>query len=229
MRRVLVAPGHSAGYHPTMRFAREGWPFVLPFVALAAVVGLLGSFWGTSLCLLLAIAVLLFFRDPPRRFEGGPELLLAAADGIVTGVDEIEEPALGPGRFKRVITFLSAFDVHVQRLPASGTVIESTYRPGRKIAAFLAHADRVNQWHLAVIERPNGDRIGVRQIAGLLARRVVCHLREGQAVERGDHLGLIKFGSRVDLLVPCTYEVLVAEGQRLRNGETPVARECEAP
>jgi phosphatidylserine decarboxylase len=168
--------------------------------------------------------VLLFFRDPDRHFTGPAETITAPADGVVTAVDEVEEAAVGAGRLRRVVTFLSAFDVHIQRVPTDGVVVSSTLTPGAKKAAFIADADKVNEGLLTVIERPDGQRIGVRQIAGLIARRVVCHLSPGQAVSRGDHLGLIKFGSRVDLLVPGDWEILVQKGDRLRNGETPVAR-----
>ena len=207
-----------------MTFAREAWPFVLPFVVLAG-----GSYayrqpaWGTA-ALLLGLAMLLFFRDPRRGFDGPPEIVLAAADGVVTGVDVIEDPAIGNARLRRVITFLSAFDVHVQRVPVDGRVVFAALTPGRKVAAFRADAGEVNENFLTLIRRPDGDLIGIRQIAGLMARRVVCYLKRDQTVRRGKHLGLIKFGSRVDLLVPMSYEVLVEKGDRMRNGETPVAR-----
>ncbi len=207
-----------------MTFARESWPFVMPFVLLAA-----GLFfyrqptWAFAMAL-LGFGVLLFFRDPHRAFEGPPEVVIAAADGVVTKVDIIEDPAVGPGRHQRVVTFLSAFDVHVQRVPVDGQVVTAGLRPGRKVAAFREDAGEVNESFLSVIKRPDGTLVGIRQIAGLMARRVVCYLEAGQAVRRGEHLGLIKFGSRVDLLFPESYDVLVNKGDRMRNGETQVAR-----
>lgn len=206
-----------------MTFAREGWPFVLPFVALAALLLWLGHPAWSVASLVAGLLVLLFFRNPHRSFAGEAAIVLAAADGLVTGVDEVEDPALGPGLQRRVVTFLSVFDIHVQRVPAAGEVIASTYQVGRKVAAFRQNAGEVNEQHLTVIRRPNGDLVGVRQIAGLLARRVVCYLKEGDQVHRGQAMGLIKFGSRVDLLVPASYRVLVAKGDRLKNGATPVA------
>ncbi|MCB1036119.1 MAG: phosphatidylserine decarboxylase, partial [Acidobacteria bacterium] len=122
---------------------------------------------------------------------------------------------------------LSVFDVHVQRTPADGEVVHSALTSGRKEAAFKEGLDRINERHLTVIRRPGGDLIGVRQIVGLLARRIVCYLQVGQQVTRGQHLGLIKFGSRVDLLVPASYQVEVAKGQRMRNGETVMARRAK--
>ena len=207
-----------------MKFAREGWPFVIPFLIAAALSAALGRLWGVLVFLGLGVAVLLFFRDPKRSFAGDVDVILAPADGVVTKVDEVEDPALGEDSFTRIVTFLSAFDVHVQRAPTRGTVVVSTFRQGKKVAAFLDHADTINQWHLTVVERENGERVGIRQIAGLIARRVVGYLKDGESVERGQLLGVIKFGSRVDLMVPTTYEILVEKGQRLRNGETPVAR-----
>ncbi len=206
-----------------MTFAKEGWPFVLPFVFLAAVLFFLGRpGWGVAL-LVLGVLVLLFFRDPARQYEGEVGMVLAPADGLVTRIDQIEDPELGPGLCHRVVTFLSVFDIHVQRVPAAGEVVASRYAVGRKVAAFREDAGDVNEKHLSVIRRPNGDLVGVRQIAGLLARRVVCYLKAGDQVHRGQSMGLIKFGSRVDLLVPASYRLLVQKGDRLKNGATPVA------
>ena len=208
-----------------MSFAKEAWSFVLPFVFLAALLFVLGHpGWGVA-ALVVGLLVLLFFRDPARRYEGGAGVVLAPADGLITRVDVIEDPEIGPGRFHRVVTFLSVFDIHVQKAPVAGGVTASRYTVGRKVAAFREDAGEVNEKHLTVIRRPNGDLVGVRQIAGLLARRVVCYLKEGDQVHRGQPMGLIKFGSRVDLLVPEGYSVLVKKGDRLKNGFTPVAQE----
>ncbi len=206
-----------------MRFARESLPFVLPFLLLAGALALLRRPGWAIAALVAGLLVLLFFRDPARRFGGPPETVLAPADGLVTLVDRVEDPEVGPGTYHRVVTFLSVFDVHTQRTPVSGEIVVSRYTAGRKVAAFKRDVDRINQRHLTVIRRPNGDLVGVRQIAGLLARRVVCYLKEGERVERGQSMGLIKFGSRVDLLVPEGYRVLVAKGDRVRNGETAMA------
>jgi phosphatidylserine decarboxylase len=206
-----------------MTFAREGWPFVAPFVLLAAVAAAAARPAWAAAAVVAGLAVLAFFRDPARRFEGEPEIVLAPAAGLITAVDEVVDPELGAVPCRRVVTFLSVFDVHVQKAPAGGEVVVSRYTAGRKVAAFRANAGEVNEQHLTVIRRTDGDLIGVRQIAGLLARRVVCYLAVGDRVERGQPLGLIKFGSRVDLLVPASYRLLVEKGDRLRNGATAVA------
>ncbi len=206
-----------------MKFAKEGWPFVLPFWFLAGLLFFFGRpGWGTT-ALVAGLLILLFFRDPKRAYEGDVGYVLAPADGLITRIDTLEDPEIGPGRYQRIVTFLSVFDVHVQKVPAAGEVIASRYARGRKVAAFREDAGDVNEKHLTVIRRPGGDLIGVRQIAGLLARRVVCSLKEGDRVHRGQAMGLIKFSSRVDLLVPESYRVLVKKGDRLKNGATPVA------
>ena len=206
-----------------MRFAPEAWPFVVPVAALAALLLALRRPWWAAAAFVLALLLLLFFRDPRRRFTGRAEAVLSAADGLVTRVDTVEAPDVGPGRFRRVVTFLSVFDVHVQKTPVAGEVVVTRYRQGQKVAAFREDAGDVNEQHLTVIETPDGSRVGVRQIAGLLARRVVCYLEDGQAVTRAQPMGLIKFGSRVDVLVPESYTVTVEKGARLKNGLTVIA------
>ncbi|HSK77705.1 MAG TPA: phosphatidylserine decarboxylase [Thermoanaerobaculia bacterium] len=206
-----------------MKFAKEGWPFVLPFVFLAGLLFFLGRPGWAVASLVVGLLILLFFRDPKRGYEGEAGVILAPADGLVTRIDTIEDPELGPGRYHRIVTFLSVFDIHVQRVPTAGEVTVSRYARGRKVAAFREDAGDVNEKHLSVIRRGNGDLVGIRQIAGLLARRVVCYLKEGDRVHRGQLMGLIKFGSRVDLLVPESYRVLIKKGDRLKNGATPVA------
>jgi phosphatidylserine decarboxylase len=206
-----------------MTFAKEAWPFVLPFVFGAAILYWFDQPGWALAALVVGLLVLLFFRDPTRGYEGEVGVVLAAADGLITRIDTIEDAEVGPGRYHRIVTFLSVFDVHVQKIPAAGEVIASRYAVGRKVAAFREDAGDVNEKHLTVIRRQNGDTIGVRQIAGLLARRVVCYLKEGDHVHRGQPMGLIKFGSRVDLLVPETYELKVKKGDRVKNGATPMA------
>lgn len=215
-----------------MRFASEAWPFVLPFAALAAGAVLIGHpGWGAAAAA-VALAVLLFFRDPRRVFGGGEAAIVAPAAGRITRVDRVAEPAVAEEPVHRVVTFLSVFDVHVQRSPVAGEVVTSVYTPGRKVAAFRADAGDVNENHLLVIRRDDGEKVGVRQIAGLLARRVVAYPQIGDRLERGQLIGLIKFGSRVDLLLPPGDAVEVERGQRVVDGTTQVAtrgRRIEVP
>jgi len=212
-----------------MSFAKEAWPFVLPFALLGTALLATGHpRWGAA-TLVAGVLVLLFFRDPARRYDGPPGVVLAAADGLVTEVALVEDAEIGPGRFHRIVTFLSVFDVHVQRCPVEGEVVHSELRRGLKLAAFRADVGEKNEAHTNVFLRANGDRVGVRQLAGLLARRVVSYLHAGDRRARGEHLGVIKFGSRVDLFVPESYRVLVAKGQRVKNGATPMAEPGGGP
>lgn len=206
-----------------MKFARESLPFVLPFVAAAVVALVLRHPVVAAILAVLGFGVLLFFRDPKRSPPTDPLAILAPADGLVTRIDRISDPKVGPGEFERIVTFLSVFDVHVQKVPTDGRVIYAGLTPGKKEAAFKPDVDHVNEYFLSVVERANGDRVGIRQIAGLLARRVVCYLNAGDSVARSQALGVIKFGSRVDLLVPAGYSVKVQKGDRVKNGETILA------
>ena len=207
-----------------MSFARESVPFVVAPLLVAAILAVLGYAGWAGVAALLAVAVLLFFRVPRVRGSADPDLVLAAAFGRVTAVDRKQDPDLGSHEFQRIVTFLSVFDVHIQRCPVSGRVRGRGHSPGRKVAAFREDADEVNESQFSVIEDRHGRIVAVRQIVGLIARRIVCYLEKGQEIERGESMGLIRFGSRVDLYVPHDYEVLVRPGDRLRAGETVVAR-----
>ncbi len=207
-----------------MSFVREAWLFVVPPAVAGAVLFLAGQLpwaWGA---LVLAVLILLFFRNPKRSFEGSAAIVLAPADGRILRVDEVQVAELGDQPMRRIVTFLSAFDVHVQRCPVGGEVVLTEYREGRKVPAFSANAGEVNQQNLTVIRDAEEDLIGIRQIAGLVARRVVGYLGSGDVVERGALLGVIKFGSRVDLLVPMSYMIDVAAGDRVQAGLTRMAR-----
>ena len=207
-----------------MSFAKEAWPFVLPPLLVAIAFFTAGLFGWSVLALTVALLLLLFFRIPKAHSPIDPALVLAPAYGRVTAVDLVEDAALGNGRFHRIVTFLSVLDVHIQRCPVAGQVKVRQFSSGRHVAAFRPAAAAVNESQLSVLEDERGHTIAVRQVVGLLARRIVCYLEEGQRVQRGDSLGLIKFGSRVDLLVPSSHEVLVRPGDKLRAGQTAVAR-----
>ena len=208
-----------------MTFAKESLPFVAPLGVAAIVLLVFHSPIWAGVLAGVALLVLLFFRIPARRADPRNEHVLSPANGRVLRVDRSPGLLRDDGEVQRIVTFLSVFNVHVQRAPVAGEVVESRFTPGRKVAAFKAEAGRVNENHLTVLRRGNGDLIGIRQIAGLVARRVVCHLLVGERVGKGQLMGLIKFGSRVDLMLPEHYEILVQPGDRLREGDTVVARD----
>jgi phosphatidylserine decarboxylase len=206
-----------------MKFAREAWPFVLPFLAAAGVFWLVGILPAAVSMTVLGLLVLLFFRDPKRNYDGPPDVVLAPAEGTVTAVEVITDSALGDETWRRISIFLSVFNVHTQKTPVEGVVIGSIATPGKKLPAYRKEAGDVNENHLTLLRRTQGDLIAVRQIAGLVARRIVSRLQAGQRVVQGEPLGLIKFGSRVDVFVPMSYDPLVEKGQRVISGETPIA------
>ena len=206
-----------------MKFAREAWPFVLPFLVAAGVFWLVGILLAAVSMTVLGLLVLLFFRDPTREYDGPPDVVLAPAEGTVTAVEVITDSALGDQTWRRISIFLSVFNVHTQKTPIEGVVIGSIATPGRKLPAYRKEAGDLNENHLTLLRRTDGDLIAVRQIAGLVARRVVSRLQAGQRVIQGEPLGLIKFGSRVDVFVPMSYDPLVEKGQRVISGETPLA------
>lgn len=210
-----------------MTFAREAWPFVAPFGLLAAALLWLRHPGWAAAAALGGACVLLFFRVPARRVPPAAGLVVSAANGKVLSVERLAAPEVGAGSYHRIATFLSVFDVHVQRAPVAGRVVSLTHAPGRRLAAFRPDADVVNESRLMVLESA-GERFGVRQIVGLVARRIVTRVDEGAALDRGQVYGLIKFGSRVDVFVPERYAVAVRAGDRVVEGETVIARR-EAP
>lgn len=210
----VLSPPHRAG---------------LPFIAAAALAGLVLGLFSTTL-LWLGIAAALFcayfFRDPARVTPTRAGLVVAPADGRVVSVAEAAPPAelgLGPERRWRVAIFLSVLDVHVNRSPVDGTVTRIAYQPGRFLNAADDKASEDNERNGLVLAMADGRTLAVVQIAGLIARRIVCEVREGETLAAGQRFGLIRFGSRTDLYLPPGVAPLVAEGQRMVGGETVVA------
>jgi phosphatidylserine decarboxylase len=200
---------------------RAGLPFVLAAAVPAIVAWLAGLPIAAALLVLLPAAIALFFRDPDRISPTGPDLVLAPADGRVmfAGPGRAEETP--PGQWKHVTIFLSPLDVHINRTPVSGRVTRVEYRPGTFKPAYRhdAHAnERSEIWF-----DHDGQSIVARQVVGMLARRVVCRLLPGDVVAAGARLGLMKFGSRMDVFLPVTATLVVAEGARVRGGETILA------
>lgn len=172
---------------------------------------------------LLLGGIFFFFRDPGRRPPStSPEWILAPADGKVTHVELIYDSAIFNGVARRISIFLSLFDVHVQRSPCQGVVQTLSYQAGSFAPAFLKDT-RANESNLITFSTPYGP-VGIKQIAGILARRIVCWSKPGDELARGQRLGLIKFGSRVDLLLPPDVEILVSEGEKVYGGQTIVGR-----
>jgi phosphatidylserine decarboxylase len=175
--------------------------------------------WLVAIPLLLALFFLWFFRDPERVIPTGPGLVVSPGDGLVTEAEWIETTS---GGRLRLSIFLNVFDVHVNRAPIGGVVKRVEYRPGTFINAMSAEAVLTNEQTMVVIDG-GGYEVGYKQIAGLIARRIVCTVAEGQTVERGQRVGLIKFGSRVDVLLPAEAVLKVKTGSRVSGGSTVLA------
>ena len=204
------------------------------FVAICAVLlvaGLIGAWWLAWLGALLLAFCLYFFRDPERTPPGRIGAVVAPADGRVVSIvaqAPPEELGLGPAPRWRVAIFLSILDVHVNRVPADGVVTRIAYRAGRFVNASLDKASDLNERNALAMRLPGGQDIAVVQIAGLVARRILCSVHEGEPVRAGERFGIIRFGSRTDLYLPLGVRPLVAVGQRMVGGETLIA-ELGAP
>ena len=214
---------------------RAGWPFIGGGALLAVVLFIFTGWWGL-LPLAFTLFCLFFFRDPPRVTPQKSTLVVAPADGLVSAVtpglglpSEISGPA--DGVFTRVSIFLSVLDVHVNRAPVSGDVVRKVYKPGKFLNADLDKASEDNERCSLLIRTATGPLIGVTQIAGLIARRIVNESVEGHTVVAGGRFGIIRFGSRVDVYLPDGAVPLVAPGQRMVGGETVIAEfgSSEAP
>lgn len=216
LKKTLLVKPHPAG----IPFIVAGAVVTVLLAALSGELGMVG--------LVLTLFCVYFFRDPVRVTPQGASLVISPADGIVSAIEEgislpgeIADPA--DGSFTRISIFLSVLDVHVNRIPFAGSIIRRAYRPGRFLNADLDKASEENERCSVVIETPAGLKIGLVQIAGLIARRIVNELSEGQAVIAGARFGIIRFGSRVDVYVPAGTPVMVCVGQRAVGGETVLA------
>jgi len=210
---------------------RAGWPFLAGGAAVCGI-GLVASFrlswagWLGWAGAAFVLACLAFFRDPERVAPPRPGAVLAPADGLVVTVDHAAPPpelGLGPVPLPRVGIFLSVLDVHVNRVPADGTVMRIAYRAGRFLSASMDKAAEDNERNAIAIRLPDGRQLAVVQIAGLIARRILCGLHEGEVVRAGARFGMIRFGSRTDLYLPPGVRPLVVPGQRMIGGETVIA------
>jgi phosphatidylserine decarboxylase len=199
---------------------RDGYLYGLGLVVVAGVLwGLTHVIWLIAPPLVLALFFLWFFRDPQRKIPQGAGLIVSPADGLVTEAEWVETTL---GSKLRVSIFLTVFDVHVNRVPVSGTVKVVDYREGGFMNAMNPESVINNEQTMVVIEGDGYD-VAFKQIAGLLARRIVCNLKVGEKVVRGDRMGMIKFGSRCDVLMPAEASLRVKVGSRVKGGSSILA------
>ncbi len=204
---------------------RAGWPFIAGAIVVA-LAGLLLTGFLFWLGVILALFCLYFFRDPERFPPTRPTAVVAPADGRVVSVTQAAPPAelgLGEAPRWRVAIFLSVLDVHINRVPIDGTVTRVAYHAGAFVSASMDKASESNERNAIALKLFDGRDLAVVQIAGLIARRIICQVREGQAVQGGSRFGLIRFGSRTDLYLPTGVKPLVRVGQRMVGGESVIA------
>jgi phosphatidylserine decarboxylase len=197
--------------------APEGWPFILPPAAAACIMAVMGWGGAAAVFAVVALAFLGFFRDPDRIAPDLAGAVLAPADGRVMVITEVVDPWVGPA--VRVSIFLSPLDVHVNRAPIGGLVKNVEYVAGRFLAAYRPEASEQNE-RCAMSLDGERARVTVTQLSGVLARRIVCRVRPGDTLRAGERYGLIRFGSRTDLVLPRGTEVRVRLGDRVRGGES---------
>jgi phosphatidylserine decarboxylase len=219
-----------------MSIARGGWSWILGSLGIPAAVAAVCGFAGATGWVWVFVAValvaggfmLFFFRDPDRRAPGEGHLLIAGADGVVRTVEDMPESSYLKCDTVRISVFLSPFDVHVNRSPLAGKVAALAYTPGKHFLTMRDESSEYNE-HSSIYIEGSGTRCLVKQIVGPVVRRVVYWLEDGQEVAKGERIGIMKFGSRMDIYFPRSdVEVLVKQGDRVRAGETPIASLKEA-
>lgn len=199
---------------------KDAYKFAVPPLLLGVACFVFGWKWPGGVFIFLGLFIFYFFRDPQRAIPSGLGLVVSPADGhVVEIVDEEFESRMG----HRISIFLSIWDVHVQRAPVAGRIAKVDYRPGKFMGAFRSAASRDNEQNVIRIDTPKGPLV-FKQIAGAVARRVICWKQEGDAVAIGERVGLIRFGSRVDIWLPMEAEVGVRRGQFAKGGETVIAK-----
>jgi phosphatidylserine decarboxylase len=208
---------------------REGWPFIAIF-ALVNFIAWKLSLWAGLVFLPLTVWCVAFFRDPEREPPPGEFRIVSPADGKLLPTVEVvppEELGLGPAPRRRLSIFMDVFNVHVNRAPVSGTVVALAYRPGKFFNASFdkasAHNERLSMRLRPAVGTDPNDDLAVVQIAGLVARRIVCDVKEGDSLARGARYGMIRFGSRLDVYLPPSAKIVVEDGSVTRAGETVLA------
>ncbi len=196
--------------------AAEGWPFIIPLAIVTILLFIFGWKNAGIVMIVFTVFVVFFFRDPERTVPDGSDLIVSPADGKVIVIKDIYEPTYLKQDVKQISIFLSVFNVHVNRSPISGTVELVQYNPGKFHVASVDKASLDNE-QTAMIIAQGKHKILVKQIAGLIARRIVCYAKPGDAIKTGERYGLIRFGSRVDIFLPKNAEIKVALGDRIKG------------
>ena len=199
---------------------KDAYGFAAPPLVLAVLCLGFGWYWAAGVLIFLGLFVFYFFRDPHRNIPPEPNIVVSPADGhVIEIVDEEFESTMG----HRITIFLAVWDVHVQRAPVAGKIAKVGYKPGRFYAAMRKAASEQNEQNVIYMATPRG-RLVFKQIAGAIARRVICWKRKGEEVAQGEHVGMIRFGSRVDVWLPMEAQVVAQRGQKVKGGESVLAK-----
>ena len=202
-----------------MRIASIGWKCISPFLVLSALFLVFGWTITVFVFLIFGLGALYFFRDPYRAPPPGEGIIVSPADGKVDTIEVVDHPDFPGGKAKKVGIFLSVFDVHVNRAPLGGRVVETRYQHGQFLNAMNKKTSLVNESNMIVFETGNGPFI-VKQIAGFIARRIICPLKNGDTVNKGDRIGLICFGSRTETFLPTSASIKVTCGMKVHGGSS---------
>ncbi len=207
-------PNHNTAYP----VARAGLPFIFASAFTTAIFALLGWAYLALTGLACFFFICFFFRDPDRVVPVGKGRIVSPADGRVISVAKSEDPRFYSGKCLKISIFMSIFNVHVNRVPYEGKVIKTVYHPGKFFSANLDKASKDNEHNAVFLKSEEGDQICFVQIAGLIARRILCQLQPGDVVQRGQRFGMICFGSRLDVYLPVHVKALVQSGDRVKAG-----------
>ena len=200
----------------------EGFPFIVLSLVFTGFAAFFGVAWLTILLAALTIFIIAFFRNPQRHFQAAEKLVISPADGKVIKMEEVDVRGAMAGRFKKISIFMNVFNVHVNRAPYEGTIEKISYHPGKFVSANLDKAWTENERNEVLIRTEDGRAIWTVQIAGLIARRIVCWIREGETLAKGERFGMIRFGSRVEVFLPADSRVVVRLNDKVRAGQTPL-------
>jgi phosphatidylserine decarboxylase len=210
------------GMNHSSFIVKEGIPFILPLGVATLISFVSGFTWISVLLFFLTLFVVWFFRNPERSAPDNPLQLISPADGKVIRIEEVTSEELSGRSFLKVSIFMNVFNVHVNRMPFSGEIFAIRYKPGKFLSANLDKASVLNERNILMIRTSDGREIVTVQIAGLIARRIVCWLKEGAKAKKGERFGLIRFGSRVEVFLPVGSNLLINIGDKVRAGETPI-------
>ncbi len=202
--------------------AKEGLLFLLPAAFLTLIFFLIGWTILAIIVLLLTLFIAFFFRNPKRRIPSKPKAVVSPADGKIIYVGEIQEKRCIQERALKISIFMSMMDVHMNRSPVSGKVLKTVYNPGKFLVAYAEKSSLDNEQNATILLTEERAKVLMVQIAGIVARRIVCYVKPGDVLKRGEILGLIRFGSRLDLYLPLTAKATVRVGQKVKGGESIV-------